>query len=985
MPIRKRDKILFWIAIGLILLLGTYQGTHPMSDRGTGQLVISEFMAANGSALADEDGEYLDWIEIFNPDSLPVNLSGWALTDDPYEPQKWTFPNVTLGGREYLVIFASGKDRKPVTLETPLHTNFRLSQAGEFIGLYNILEGRFIDQTPLQFPPQFRDISYGRYGAEQKYGYLALPTPGQPNDETQVWTSLIVPVEFSPTRGFYDAPLTVELITATPGAVIRYTVDGSQPTETNGLDCTKPIPVDHTTSIRAAAFKPGFLPSSTETHTYIFLDDVMKQPANPPGWPAAWGTYSEFYPGLPPKGAPVPADYAMDPRIVNDPRFHDTFKEDLKTIPVLSLVTEKNNFEIYANAIERGAAWERPVSVEFFDPTDKDREFQINAGIRMQGGTARWEYMPKKSFRLFFKGKYGATKLKFPVFPDSPVDEFDTLILRGGANRSYAGYIDTVDYTQVTYTRDEWMRASQIEMSGAGSHGIFVHLYLNGLYWGLYNLVERPDPSFAASYLGGKEEEWFGIKHGVTLLNPEAVKQGAEPEIKIGKIISGSGERYEAMLDLLEHGDLSDPDQYEHMQTYVDTTQFSDYIILNLYAGNQDWGDNNWYIDMRNPSGRLNYFVWDAEQVWFDGARMYLGKSTPHHKMRPLFLALMKNPDFKMEFADRLYKNLFHDGPLSDANAQARWLKINEPIEAAIVGESARWGDVRSPDDPIDRDDWRQARDNVLTQMDGNSAKLIALAREEGYYPPLDPPEFNQFGGQVTKGFELTMTASDGIIYYTTDGSDPRQHVTGEVAPTARPCNGPLTLTTTTQVKARALRGDPSSGSERVWSALNETTFRVFEGKPQLQITELMYNPRGGNEYEFIELKNTGDTDIDLSNMTFDGITFTFPPRTDLLCPGEMIVLVSNAEAFMARYPNTRIDGVYEGHLSNQGETIRLKDAAGNIITSVEYDDALGWPISPDGRGDSLVFVNLNGDPHDPKNWRASRQVNGSPGADEPE
>ncbi len=108
--------------------------------------------------------------------------------------------------------------------------------------------------------------------------------------------------------------------------------------------------------------------------------------------------------------------------------------------------------------------------------------------------------------------------------------------------------------------------------------------------------------------------------------------------------MSGSNHRYEEMLRLLDEGNLADPKRYETIQQYVDTTQFIDYIILNLYAGNNDWGDNNWYITLRNnPPGPLRYFMWDGEVTWNEGAGLYLGKTTPHHKMRVLFLELMKN------------------------------------------------------------------------------------------------------------------------------------------------------------------------------------------------------------------------------------------------------------------------------------------------------------------------------------------------------
>jgi hypothetical protein len=336
-----------------------------------------------------------------------------------------------------------------------------------------------------------------------------------------------------------------------------------------------------------------------------------------------------------------------------------------------------------------------------------------------------------------------------------------------------------------------------------------------------------------------------------------------------------------------------------------------------------------------------------------------------------------------MEFADRLYKHLFNDGALADANSQARWLRLNQIIDRAIVGESARWGDARY-EQPITRDDWLKARDQVLAQMDGNGARLIALARQAGYYPPLDPPLFNRPGGGVAPGFQISLlppeagdpSHQEGAIYYTLDGVDPRSPGSGQIAASASHYTAPIVVTTTTQLKARSLTltasGDP------IWSALNEATFTVEAGNQRLRLTELMYNPPGGSAYEFLTLSNLGDAAADLSGSHFEGIDLTFPAYADL-APNGCLVLVRDMAAFAERYPGISAAGIYSGKLSNKGEQITLKDAAGQPVVSVTYDDENGWPLTPNGRGDSLVLVDAAGSLDDPKNWRASAQLYGTP------
>lgn len=962
---RRHFKSFFWMAIAIGLVLAASQLNNSPVARHSSRLIINEFMASNQDGLTDEDGDASDWLEIYNAGPQPVNLSGWALTDDPHQPEKWTFPAVTLAGGDYLVVFASGKNRKTADATTPLHTNFKLRKNGEFLGLYNILDDEFASIAAPEEPRQIPGVSFGRY-TENAYGYLSTATPGEPNKENLLWQGVVAQVSFSAERGFYDSPLTVELGTTTPEAVIRYTTDSSEPTESHGEIYTKPILIDQTTTLRVAAFKPNFRASTVTTHSYIFLDDVLVQPPDPPGYPLTWGIHDETF-KIAVEGEPAPADYEMDPKVVNTPRYRTIIKDHLTAIPSISIVIDKQAWDIYTNPRERGRAWERKASVEWIDPLKIEPGFHINAGIRIQGDAGRREYIPKHSFRLFFRNEYGAGKLKYPLFPDSPVEEFDTLTLRGGVQRSYVGVWD-IRREDTTYARDEWLRASQIEMSGFGSHGTFAHLYLNGMYWGLYNVVERPDESFGAAYFDVDPEDWYAFNH-------DGIVNGKPDEVKT------------LFADFLSAN--SPEAKYAALRTVLDTTAFADYLILNWYAGMGDWAHNNWYAGFQKHGGKLKYFVWDGELTWRSGAKIRLGIDNPPGYLWPntvklFFDALIQNEDFRLELADRMYKHLYHDGALTDANSKARWLRLNQTIEQAIVGEIARWGDTRQ-EPPLSYEQWLEAVDKVVNQMEGNGDLLIALAREQEIYPEIDPPLFNQPGGRVDPGFELTMTspltgeneAASGRIYFTTDGSDPRVSGHGAAAPGAILYHEPLVLTATMYVKARRLH-------QGVWSALNEARFRIIEESHPLQITELMYNPPGRDDHEFIELKNNGEDVVELAGLSFEGIRFTFPADTPPLTPGELIVLVRNPEAFAERYPQVSIGGVYEGQLSNDGEQIAVKDAKGSTVTSVTYETENGWPISPDGRGDSLVLIDPTDDLNNAKNWRASVERFGSPGRDEP-
>ncbi|HEY85291.1 MAG TPA: hypothetical protein G4N96_09300, partial [Chloroflexi bacterium] len=363
MIVRKYHLILFLIVILLALSWGIARRSPAFGVARFDNLLINEFVAVNRTGLVDEDGDYSDWIELYNAVQNSVNLSGWSLTDDPKNPNKWRFPDITLRGGDYLLVFASAKNRRDPN--SPLHANFKLNRKGEYLALYNIFSEQLSTMDASPFPAQFKDTAYGRRGDEASYGYLNSPTPGQANAESLAWQGIVSDLAFSFQRGFYDEAIAVELFTATPGASIYYTTDGSEPGEMSGALYTKAIPITNTTLLRAAAYKSNFHPSPIATHSYLYLADILDQPPNPANFPPDWGVYSknrDSYKAV--KGEPIIADYEMDPKIAQDPRYREPLIEGLKSLPSLSLVTDIANFDIYANPQERGEAWERPVSLE---------------------------------------------------------------------------------------------------------------------------------------------------------------------------------------------------------------------------------------------------------------------------------------------------------------------------------------------------------------------------------------------------------------------------------------------------------------------------------------------------------------------------------------------------------------------------------------------------------------------------------------------
>jgi len=593
--------------------------------------------------------------------------------------------------------------------------------------------------------------------------YFPTPTPGEFNVAGAI--GLVESVEFSIPRGLYDPSFQLTLSTATNGADVRYTLDGSRPVGTNGAVYDAPLTIDQTTVVCATAVKPDWVDAPLVANTYVFPADVINQTDQaPPG--AHWDT--EVDPEVVGAGAP----------------YHDVFPDALASIPTVSLALDDEDIfgpdGIYANATQYGVAWERPVSVEYFDP-DTGAEFQVNAGLRVHGGASRQDTDPKHSLRLLFKGIYGPTKLEFPLFGGSAVERFDTLVLRAGFGDVWTwppefGLDNLAQYA--TYFNDQWARETQAAMGHAASHGKFVHLYINGLYWGLHNLVERPDASFNAEHRGGDKEE-YDVIHDF--------------EVQEGDRVA-----WDTMMGLAEAG-LADDASYTAIQEYLEPEPFMDYMILNIYAGNWDWPYHNWYAARSrvDPDIKFEFFVWDAEQILENQSiPAWGGTGTVNFDVHDLetmtwadnpgylYTELRENADFRRDFADRVHYYFFNGGLLTPDSSAQRFTALRNHLMTAIVGESARWGDAHEDGyfTTYTRDDhWLPDVDLTINNyLPQRTDIVLDQFREIDLYPETEAPAFyingsHQHGGAVLAGDGLSMATSNGsgAIWYSLDGSDP--------------------------------------------------------------------------------------------------------------------------------------------------------------------------------------------------------------------
>ncbi len=384
-------------------------------------LFINEFLAVNVNDLADEHGEYDDWLEIYNHGETAIDVGGLYLTDNLDEPLKWQIPSddpalTTIPAKGFLLLWCDGTPSQGT-----LHTNFRLSSGGEAIGLYDASDARFLDSV--DFGEQYSDVSRGRLPDGGKiWNFFSETTPGAANaDDGEIGIS--PPVTFSLSGGFFSDSVTVELSCPESSADIYYTLNSSSPGLGSHL-YTGPITLRKSTPVRAVAIVPQYLPSPLVTNTY-FID-----------FPT--------------------------------------------TIPVVSLVTDSSNIwganGIYTTS-NRDRGWEKPVSIELYE-VDGTAAIRQNAGIKIHAPDIR----PQQSFRLYARASYGDDYFRYRIFPDRSTTEFKRLILRNAGNDGSQIRARTHMRDMVMHTLYHQENPAHITSAGRPAHVFLAGNYW-GLYY----------------------------------------------------------------------------------------------------------------------------------------------------------------------------------------------------------------------------------------------------------------------------------------------------------------------------------------------------------------------------------------------------------------------------------------------------------------------------------------------------------------------
>ncbi len=585
--------------------------TEILAAANSAKVYINE-ISAGTSRTTDTEGVQSEWIEIVNKSTNTVDLSGWGLSDNAGHPRKWQFAQgATIAPGEYLTVKLGDSDVQDVSKKS-YQANFGLSllpDAGETITLC-APDGAIIDRVPL--PRQYASISYGRIDGQSGFFYLAKATPGAQNIDNG-YALRTNPASYSVNGGMYDEAVTVEL-SAQPYATIRYTTDGSVPTTSSPI-YGEPLTFSETTVLRTRVWRDGEYPSTTQTQTYfvgvshtVNVMSLVMDPAD------LWSQEK----GL----------YVLGPNAL-----------------------EKSPY----GAINQGAnfwmTWEKSGNIEYYG-TDGDTILSQGVGVRLHGQYSRSE--PQKAFKIIAREEYDEKGLFYaPLFSDRDYTEYQSFVLRSsGSDGDKTRMRDSI-LTDLAENTSVMYQATEI-----------VIVYLNGEYWGQYNLRERINAYSVAQWEGWDDPE-----------NVDLVKANTN-------VLQGSDESYQSMLKWVKKNGVPNAEAYNRICEVIDIDNYIDYICLELWTGNTDTLNVKRYRNAVSGDGKWRWIYFDLDWAfytdtnsinrWVDPAGMGNSMRTDNS----LFVALMDYEPFYDKFLTRLGELMS-----TDLTTQNVINKVNERID----------------------------------------------------------------------------------------------------------------------------------------------------------------------------------------------------------------------------------------------------------------------------------------------------------------
>ena len=1066
-------------------------------------VIMSEFAAANEAGLLDEDGEPRDWVELYNFGEESVDLTDWSLTDDPEEKEQWTFPAVTIGPRQFLIVFASDKDRRDPAGE--LHTNFKLGAKGEYLGLFRP-DGQVANEFAPEYPVQVPFASYGvrmgetvtlaSEGSPAKYFVPTDDSLGDgwtaPDFDDAAWVDTPTPLGFDTKRTptyteFLDEAAATALLTAmddvNSSLYVRMEVDIADPSGLASLimqaryDDGFGAYINGTLVAGRNMPEEGLAWDSRASATHRDSEGVIpEQVVLPPNAAAALvagknviaihglnrsAGNSDFFLGIAMGGvagadeidlgqlqyfqssSPGWANGTGLDSIAEAPAFSresaavtETFNLELTAAAGAEIryTTDGSDphalstlytgpVEIASTAVVKARAYEAgklpsPIVTESFMRLDEnvvDVESTLplvlinTFGVRPQNN-GQWV---SAQMVIIERGENGKTKItdtpqylgggavkvrgsstggrqKFSLsveIRDEEGEDLDVEVL-GLPEES-----DYVLYGAYNFDRALIRNALIYELSNqAGRYATrtrFCEVYLNqgngnlstSSYYGIYSFgekIKRGNDRVDIARLDADDLEEPDISGGY-MLKIDRLDPGDQG-------LSAGGFRlgwvYPKELDMRRR-----PEQSQWVASYInrmvaslngpnyeefiDVDGWIDHHILNVLPNNVDALRLSTYMHKDREGKWVFGPIWDFDRSMNstdgrdDNPRAWNGTGDATRFFEyPWWVNLFRQDEFMRRY-QRRWKELRQEGqPLSTSN-----------VDAVIDGMAAEIREAH----PREATRWRQTSHAGWETEIRNLKNWLRIRSEWIDAQFIIAPEFSHDGGLVEPGLEVTLEAPEGEIYYTIDGFTDPQRSSTRPAEAAILYEGPIVISKTTHIKARAL----TSGG---WSDVVTKTF--LTGPVTLAVSEIMYHPRepdpdsifNKTDFEFLEIYNYGADPISLAAVTFQNsrpISVDFSELEDAtLGPGQYLVISNDDRAFNSRYPDFPADALLlqadRGNLRDSGEAIQLYlwDAP---VADFTYDDE--WHPTTDGAGFSLVPVEVGAagvDLSDGANWRPS-------------
>ncbi len=566
-------------------------------------LVINELMQSNVECIMDDIHEFPDsWVELYNPTDDRINLGNYKIGTKNKADKAWQLPDSTIASKGHVVIFCD----KEARTDRRLHTDFRL-ESGKDGNLYLFKGNDIVDQLVKMAKMPAPDVAYGREtDGGDTWGYELNPTPGTSNTGGVVAADHILgaPV-FSPegrvSNTTFDLTLSVPE-GAPEGTVIRYTMDGSEPTASSTL-YTAPINnINKTKVVRAKLFCNGWLSPVSTAQSYIFHPRSMTVPI-----------FS----------------------VQTDDRY-------LNGADSLGLFTYNNCKED-----KKKCDWRRPVNIEMFTSEDSGSIFNQLGETRIQGGQSRANALRSMVFYANKRFDPVNKRFSYEFFPDQRpgITEFKSFSLRDGGN----------DFSDL-YFRDLIIQRTMGENTDLDwQAGHTAVLYINGQYMGMLNIRERSNAdNIYSNYNGLEDIDMVEICHE---------KDENENNLFIEELKEGTEDFYDNFKTFYSDPDINHTlAEYEE---WLDVSEYLNVMIMNLFYGNIDFPGNNLVFwrpnDGDKKSGLPKRFRVIAKDVDF-GLGLY-GRKPDYNTIKMLYDQSYDsgNAWAFTEPATRLIKNMLKD------------------------------------------------------------------------------------------------------------------------------------------------------------------------------------------------------------------------------------------------------------------------------------------------------------------------------------